>query len=167
MGARVVGIGQRLAGDDGVGLRVAERVRALDLPGVEVASAASATDLIAALEGPERVIVVDAVLGPGEPGRLHVAAPEDFGAGRLVAVSTHGLDVPGAVAMARALYPETVAPSIRIVGVEIARADRLGEGLSAEVAMAVEGAARAVIDLLCEGADGGTECTSHPSPGRS
>lgn len=167
MSARVIGVGQRLAGDDAVGLRVAERLRSLDLESVQVAFAASATDLIAGLTGVRRVIVVDAVLGAGEPGHLHVATPEDFDAQHLVTITTHGLDLPAAVALARVLYPETVAPEIRIVGIEIERPERFAEALSPTVTAAVEAAVQTVLFLLRENASGGNECTSHPSPDRS
>lgn len=167
MSARVIGVGQRLAGDDGVGLRVAERLRSLDLEDVQVAFVASATDLIAKLTGVERVIVVDAVLGCGEPGRLHVATPEDFDAQHLVAITTHGLDLPAAVALARVLYPESVAPEIRILGIEIERPEALAEELSPPATASVEAAVRAVVGMLRENTPGGNECTNHPSPGRS
>ena len=167
MRARVVGVGQRLAGDDGVGVRVAERLRGLGLEDVEVAFAASATDLIGALTGTRRVIVVDAVLGAGAPGHLHVATPEEFAAQRLVAITTHGLDLPAAVALARALYPETVAPEIQLVGVEIERPAGLAAELSPRATAAVEAAVRAVMALLREDTSGGSACTSRPSPDRS
>lgn len=167
MSARVIGVGQRLAGDDGVGVRVAERLRSLGLEDVEVAFAASATDLIAALTGVRRVIVVDAVLGSGAPGHLHVATPEDFDAQRLVAITTHGLDLPAAVALARALYPDTVAPEIQIVGIEIERPEALAEALSPPATAAVEAAVRAVVALLRADTSGGNACTSRPSPDRS
>ncbi|MFZ6182798.1 hydrogenase maturation protease [Nannocystis pusilla] len=164
MSARVIGVGQRLAGDDGVGIRVAERLRSLDLEDVQVAFIASTTDLIAALTGAQRVIVVDAVLGVGEPGRLHIATPEDFAAQHLVAITTHGLDLPAAVALARALYPETVAPVIQIVGIEIERPATLDEELSPPATAAVEAAVRAVVVMLRAATSGGNECTNHPSP---
>ncbi|MDC0720862.1 hydrogenase maturation protease [Nannocystis bainbridge] len=166
MSARVIGVGQRLAGDDGVGIRVAERLRSLDLDDVQVDFVASTTELIARLTGVDRVIVVDAVLGSGALGHLHVATPEDFDAQQLVAISTHGLDLPAAVALARALYPESVAPEIQIVGLEIERPERLAEELSLTAAAAVEAAVRAVVAMLGENTSGGHECTSHPSPGK-
>jgi hydrogenase maturation protease len=143
----VIGLGQRYGGDDAVGLAVVARLRALGCPdGVELVEAPDAAHLVAALETPGRAIIVDALLGPGEPGRIHVITPGDLDAGGLSAVSTHGLDVPGAIALAAALYPSR-ARAVHIVGVEIARATRFREGMSPEVAAAVDGAVAAVLAL--------------------
>ncbi len=148
---RVIGLGQRLAGDDAVGLFVTEKLREHAKPGeLELVSIHDATALIEALTGVERAIVVDAVVGTGSPGTLHVVGIEAIANKKLAAVSTHGLDVGQALSMAEALYPESVAKEIRIVGIEIEieKAERYREGLSPEVEAAIEPAARAVLALI-------------------
>lgn len=144
--ARVIGLGQRLAGDDGVGIEVAERVRAMDLPGVEVRFATDASQVIEALVTPGPVVIVDAVLDAA-PGRVRAISAEDLGPDRAATVSSHGIDLAAAIALARALYPDTVSPSIHVLGVGISRATRACEGLSPEVAAAVPRAAAAAIAL--------------------
>jgi hydrogenase maturation protease len=141
MPARVIALGQRLAGDDAAGLAVADRLRARGLDPIEVASAA---DLVTALEAPGDVVLVDAVLG--EPaGSVLVLAPDDLAGGGLAAVSSHGIDVPSAIALASMLYPGP--RSVRVVGVVIGRAPRFTEGLSPEVAAGVEVATDRVIAI--------------------
>lgn len=147
----LIALGQRLAGDDGVGLAVADRVREEAGDGVIVAAVADASNLISMLRTEGPVVVVDALcraLDPRHPGRIHILTPEDLGSKDLAAVSTHGLDVAQAIELARALYPGEVAAEIRVIGVEIERADRFREGLSPEVAGAVAEAARTARDLL-------------------
>jgi hydrogenase maturation protease len=92
------------------------------------------------------VIVVDAALGT-VPGRVHLLDPGDLGRGALAAVSSHGIDLPGAVALAGVLHPGSVA-RVRVVAVEITRAARFQEGLSEAVREAVPRAASAVLRLL-------------------
>jgi len=140
---RVIALGQRLAGDDAVGLAVADRLRAA---GVSVTEIASATDLVAALEVPGDVVLIDAVLGD-EPGRVLVLAPDQLGRDGLAAVSSHGIDVQAALALAAALYPETMPRVVRLVGVVIGAGPRFTEGLSPAVAGAVQDAVERVLAL--------------------
>ncbi len=72
MAARIIGIGQATAGDDGVGIAVARRLRELGLPeSVEVIEIAEPSALIDfALFGADPIILIDAIVGGGEPGRI-------------------------------------------------------------------------------------------------
>jgi len=145
MPPRVLALGQLLAGDDAAGLAVAARLRARGLPaGVELLEVASAADLVTAFEAPGDVVLVDAVLGE-PPGSVLVLAPADLAGGGLAAVSSHGVDVPAALALAAALYP--AARSVRVVAVVIGRAPRFTEGLSPEIEAAVENATDRVMEL--------------------
>jgi hydrogenase maturation protease len=149
MGTRVIGIGQAAAGDDGVGIAVLRQLGARALPpGVAIFEIAEATGLIPLLETRDTVILVDAVLGEGPPGEvieLEADALDDFSAKPL---STHGVDVAQAIALARTLFPDSAAPQVRIVGVRIAPPARYVHGLSPEVAAAVPRAVAAVCSRL-------------------
>jgi hydrogenase maturation protease len=146
MCARIIALGQPAAGDDGVGLAVLERLRASVPGGVELCVAADATDLLALLATPSPVVLVDALLG--EPaGEIREVAPEALDARSATAVSSHGLGIGEAIATARALYPETIAPRISVVAVVIGRPSSCRKGLSPRVAAAVDGAAALAISL--------------------
>jgi hydrogenase maturation protease len=143
MGARVVGLGQRLAGDDAVGLEIVHRVRALGVPpGVELLDANDAATLLPLLETKHRVFVVDAVVGPGAPGEIVELDAESMHRSPDRPVSTHGIDIPTALALARVLFGSGASPSIRILGVRIAPPTRGSRGLSPAVEAAVARAAR-------------------------
>ncbi|OFX19399.1 MAG: hypothetical protein A2V77_04080 [Anaeromyxobacter sp. RBG_16_69_14] len=147
MGARIIALGQPAAGDDGVGLAVLERLRASVPGGVELCVAADATDLLWLLATPDPVVLVDGLLG--EPaGEVCEMAPEALDARSTV--SSHGLGVGEAIATARALYPESMAPRISVVGVAIGRPSSYRKGLSPGVAAAVDGAAALAISLAGE-----------------
>jgi hydrogenase maturation protease len=145
--AVVVGLGQPMAGDDGVGIAVARR---LADQGIAVRMAADASPLLWLLEDGARLIVVDAVIGAGRPGDVVQLD------GRLVAdcaapvapVSSHGLGLAQAIGLARALHGEDAAAAVTVVGVVIERPTELRTELSPAVAAAVEPAAALIRELL-------------------
>jgi len=146
--ARVIGLGQAAAGDDQVGLAVIEHLRRAGIPeGVELLAAAEPSALLPLLETPGPVVLVDAVLA-APAGEVLVLEPEELESRGLSTMSTHGLGVAQAVALARLLSPGAVSPSIHIVGVSISRPERFQQGLSPEVAAAVPRAAELVLRTL-------------------
>jgi hydrogenase maturation protease len=146
-GVRVIGLGQRAAGDDGVGLAVVELLRVRGVPsGVEVVDANDTTDLVALLATDARVIVVDAVVAE-RAGEVLDLAPEDLSRPEDRAVSSHALSVRAAIELARALG-DPLAPAIDIVGITIERATRLAEGLSPVVGEAVPRAVEHILARL-------------------
>ncbi len=165
---RVVGIGQPFAGDDALGPAVVRWVeqRLRDTrsggpgsePGalgaglrVELVPAADPTALPDLLEGAERLIIVDAVLGPATPGTVVCLAPEDLAEGDLRPVSSHGFGVAEALRLARAIGSGD-AP-VHLVGVVAGNVERYTSGLSPAVAAAVPAAGRAVLGLLGRGGE--------------
>lgn len=145
--AIVVGIGQLVAGDDGVGLAVA---RELAGRGVAVRESADASILLALLEAGHRVVVVDAVAGGGPPGSVIRLAPEALGSGP-APLSSHGLGVAEAIALARVLYGPRIVAELAIVGIAIDRPAVAAVGLSPAVAMAVGPAAALAAELASAG----------------
>jgi hydrogenase maturation protease len=97
--ALVIGYGNTLRGDDGIGPAVAEGVAALGLPGVRVIVAHQLTpELAPDLAGARLAVFVDAAPG-GEPVRavrLEAAATG--------AVMTHAADPRGLLALCTAVY---------------------------------------------------------------
>lgn len=146
--ARVIGLGQAAAGDDQVGLAVIEHLRrACVSNGVELLAAAEPSALLPLLETTAPVVLVDAVLAM-PAGEVLVLEPAELEERGLSTMSTHGLGVAQAVALARLLSPTAVSPSIHIVGVSISRPERFQQGLSSEVAAAVPLAAEHVLRIL-------------------
>ncbi|WP_224246307.1 hydrogenase maturation protease [Hyalangium gracile] len=145
---RVIGLGQAAAGDDQVGLAVIEHLRERGAPdGVELLTAAEPSALLPLLETPAPVVLVDAVLA-APPGEVLVLEPEELEQRGLSTMSTHGLGVAQAVALARVLSPAAVSPSIRIIGVSISPPGRFQQGLSPDVAAAVPRAAEHILRTL-------------------
>jgi hydrogenase maturation protease len=141
--AVIVGIGQLAAGDDGVGLAVA---RALAARGLPVRESADASILLALLEAGHRVVLVDAVAGGGPPGTVMQLDPDAL-VGGPTPLSSHGISVAEAIALARTLYGDAAVARLAIVGIAIERPATHAVGLSPAVAAAASAAATLVAEL--------------------
>ena len=147
--ARIIGLGQAAAGDDGVGLAVLEWLQARGVPpDIEVVRASDDSALVHLLDTDVPVVLVDAVLQRPTGEVLELTA-EELATRHLVPITTHGMGVGQAIALAR-LLAGGISPSIRIVAVSIARPRRYHQHLSARVAAAVPHAARRVLALAGE-----------------
>ena len=143
-GVVVVGIGQDVAGDDGVGLAVA---RVLGARGAAVRESADASILLSLVEEGRRVVVIDAVVG-GAPGSVMRLDARALASGP-APLSSHGIGVAEALELARTLYGEGAVARVEIVGVAIDRpAAGARIGLSPAVAAAVEPAAVLAASLV-------------------
>jgi hydrogenase maturation protease len=145
---RVVGLGEPAAGDDGVGVAVVEHLRRSgDGVALELLTAADASALVDLLVGADPVVIVDAIATSGPPGRVLTLTPAALATRKRALLSTHGVEVPQAIGLARTLCPATVARTVRIVAVTIAAPHRYASGLSAAVAAAIPVAAAAALRL--------------------
>lgn len=160
----VIGLGNPLLGDDGVGWHVAQQVeRELTGAGAPVAVdclAVGGLTLMERLAGCRRAIIADAVVtGQAPPGTLYRLTLDDLPAafaGHLH--SAHDASLAVALKAGAALgipLPEQVY----IVGVEAGSVHDFSEALSPPVAACVLQAARAVLELLqqFELEDGGSD----------
>ncbi len=126
----VLGLGNPLRGDDGVGPRVvAELLRRRIPEGVEaVDGGIGGLDLLHLLEGRKRAIIVDAAELGRRPGEFVRFTPEEAHLVQsLASLSSHTAGLADALALARALGQ--TLPEIIIYGVQPERMD-WGEGLS-------------------------------------
>ena len=130
----VVGIGNTIAGDDGVGVLVAERLRRRwsDSDGVLVAvlpgDLFSVTDL---LDRAPEFLFVDAIAGE-RPGEIRVLTS----AQRAFAASLHQTDIGTVMTTLRKLDMADPFPDWQVWGITIEQPDELGEGLSPVIAEA-------------------------------
>lgn len=100
----VLGLGNILLGDEGVGVRVVERLLALyDFPqGTQVMDGGTlALDLLPYVEDAERLLVIDAVDIRAEPGMVVRIADEEVPAFLSVKVSSHQMGLADILAAAR------------------------------------------------------------------
>ena len=147
---RVIGLGRQTAGDDGAGPAVIAELARRGVPaGVELHQLADPSDLLPLVDGPGRVVIVDAVLGR-PAGRVLVLTPEALSAQATVPSSSHGLGVGQALALARVLAVDAARPEVRLIGITIESPDGPRVGLSPEIALAVIEAADCVLRVVTQ-----------------
>jgi hydrogenase maturation protease len=133
----VLGVGNILQSDDGLGVRAVEMLGKRELPAsVWVEDAGTpGIGLVTRMEGWKRVIIIDAAQTGLQPGMWQRYGPEDV---RLVtgggAISLHEADVASALSLAQATH--LLPAEVVIYGVEPQRVD-WGDELSPPVEAAL------------------------------
>lgn len=145
----VVGLGNPILGDDGIGWRVADSVRAV-APTVEVdCLALGGLSLMERLVGYDRVIIIDSIqTRDGRIGQVYqftLAELPDLSAGHTTAA--HDTSLQTALRMGRAMGAK-LPDRVHVVCVEAERVYDFSEELTPQVAAAIPEATQAVIDVL-------------------
>ncbi len=147
----VIGVGNTMRGDDGVGPAAAEQLasRLTDEKSIEVVVlCGEASGLIDAWTGRRRAVLVDAVATGAPAGTVHelvmgtVPLP-DWRAG----FGTHSAGLGEAIALGRALG--RVPLDLRVIGVELADVG-LGNAMSPAVAAAIPDVVERILAYLAE-----------------
>ena len=140
----VLGVGNLLLKDEGVGVQVVSRMMEMDLPeNVEVVDGATAPlDILSLANDVDKLIIVDAVRAGGSPSTVYRLFPEDIEEYGQVPLSLHQLDLMQMLELCERIgrRPYTV-----IIGVEPKEID-FGLELSPEV----EGEIPQVIELILD-----------------
>jgi hydrogenase maturation protease len=148
----VIGLGNPILTDDGVGIYAARMVAHTLPPNTDVdvvELAVGGLELMEAMIGYDRVILVDAIWTPEEP----VGSVFAFDAGHLPetmnSASAHDADLPTALRVGRRLgAPLPADDGIQIVAVSVQEVLTFGEVPTPPVAAALPEAAARVLDLL-------------------
>lgn len=141
----VIGVGNWYRGDDAVGLVVARKLKAMNLPRVLAKEeSGEGVALMEAWRGNERVIIVDAASSGSRPGTVHTLnADSTTIPSAFFHYSSHAFSVAEAIELARAL--KQLPSQLIVYGIEGKNFDA-GVGLSQEV----ESASEEVVRILTE-----------------
>lgn len=147
--ALIVCVGNDLVADDGVGHAVFTLLANQQLPpGTQLKLLGlGGMALIDEFDGEDHLVVVDAVQFGTTPGTINVMDWSQIPSGGSH-VSCHGIGIREAIEVSKKLYPEKTPTIVHLVGVEGKCFDRLGEGLTEDVAAAVEPAATEVVKII-------------------
>ena len=120
----ILGVGNLLLKDEGIGVHIAQALQKMPLPdGVEVVDGGTSPDLPYLVEGADKLIVVDAVQAGGEPGSIYRLTPEDIVARPEALMSIHQM---GLLESLRTLRLDGGPKEVVIIGVE---PEEIGWGL--------------------------------------
>jgi len=144
----VLGVGNILYTDDGVGIRVVEKLEKeyefsddVDI----IDGGVLGVNLLGVISNAGRLIVVDTVLNHGEPGDLHRLDHDQIPNRILAKNSLHQVDLIEALTLCNALdhVPETT-----IIGVEPKDIENLSEALSPEVGARLDDLVQNVLEEI-------------------
>ena len=132
----ILGIGNSIMGDDGVGIYVARMVRDRVQSGASLQIkelGASGFKLVEEMLGYDEVVIVDSYAAEDtDAGQIREFGPEDF-EDTLHASSPHGANFATALELYKNYQPDRIPKSIRIFTVGIRPTDSFGETLSDRV----------------------------------
>jgi len=144
----VIGVGNYLFGDEGVGVHVVKKLMELKLPeDVEVIDGGTGgVALLEFFEKADRVIVVDAALGGGEPGDVYVINPSQLEREEVrVLASLHEMNLYTLMEVAEEL---NILPEVIVVGVEPKEYNKMSTSLSREVEAALPKVIEKILELI-------------------
>ncbi|MBT3339128.1 MAG: hydrogenase maturation protease [Anaerolineae bacterium] len=147
----IIGIGQKLRGDDAVGPEVvrawekqhpesAKRVRVeiSQLPGLELLGLFGDADI---------AILVDAVQSGAEPGTVHITGLDQVISFEAGSGSVHGFGVAETLALGKQVDPDAIPDEVIIIGIESEQIG-LGEDISAGVRASIPEAVRKIEAII-------------------
>ena len=140
----ILGMGNPILSDDGVGLLVAQRLRGFPMPGeVDVLeSEVAGLRLLELVRGYSRVIIVDALKSGREPGDVVRYEAKDFRGGQRYG-SAHSIGLDTVLELGHRLgFP--MPDEVVVYAIEAVDVETFGEALSPPVVAAAE----RVIDLI-------------------
>jgi hydrogenase maturation protease len=140
----VIGVGNLLRCDDGVGIHVVDRLN-------EVASyidtldvALGSIEILEAMKGRDRVFIVDAIQAGGEPGtiyRVNLSRGEE--PPRIT--HSHGVDLLTTLKLGDSLFPGQMPREIVLLAVEAEDITTLSESCTSKVQAAIEKAVEIIL----------------------
>ena len=115
----VVGMGNLLLKDEGIGVHVAHALERAPLPSdveLEVIDGGTSPHLLPLLEGVDKLIILDAAKGGGEPGAIYRFAPEAVNIEERDITSVHQIGLLETLRMMKSLRREP--KKVVIIGIE-------------------------------------------------
>ena len=143
----ILGLGNILLGDEGVGVRIAEQLASQSLPDeVEVIDGGTAGyELLSFLEGREKVIIVDAVKTSDKPGAVYKMDLSILEEDATMHLSLHQLGLKNVFKIASLM---DINPKVTLVGVVPKDYQSYKIGLSKEVEKAIPIAIKAILQEI-------------------
>jgi hydrogenase maturation protease len=145
----VLGIGSPLICDDGVGFKVVDEIKKMDLPDLDVdQQSVSGLDLIEIMMDYKKVVVVDAIVTEKYPaGTVMLLEPEDF-KNALHGTNPHETNIHMAIELGTRLAPDRMPKDIEVIAVEGNAGWTVTDIMTEDVEKAVPTAVQAVLKVL-------------------
>lgn len=135
---KVLGCGNTLVGDDGVGIRAIEKLQEMPLPpNVEVIDAGvGGMSILSWIEDADKVVIIDAVqTGNEPPGTVYAFTDKEMPPSDMFMLSLHDLNLVDTLNVGRVV--QKMPDEIVIIGVEVKRVAEFTKELTPEVESAI------------------------------
>jgi hydrogenase maturation protease len=145
----LLGIGNPLLTDDGIGIVAAREISEMRLSGVDVEEAtASGIEVMEMMLGYEKVVVVDAIMWPDhEPGEVLRLDEKDF-SHTVHGSSPHGVNISTAIALGRQTAPEEMPKEIVFLAMQAEDISTFSEKRTPRVEKSLPAFIRAVVNEI-------------------
>jgi len=145
----IIGIGNLLRTDDGVGIHVINLIKELQ-PQVETLDAAMGSiEILEAMRGYDRAIIVDAIETGAEPGTIYRV---NFTSGEkpLSVTYSHGTDLITTLKLGQKLFPDEMPREIIIIAVEAEDTSTINDIPTKKVQSAIKQTVKDILDNIDE-----------------
>ena len=145
----VLGVGNPILSDDGVGIHVARALKEEELKNAVVEELpASGLEFLDVVLDYDRVIIVDAILTKnGKPGDIHMLEEDDFEKA-IHGASPHGVNIATALALGRKIVPDRMPKEVSYIAIEAEDVVNVSEKLTKNVAKAVPKVVSKILEML-------------------
>ena len=143
----VLGIGNEILGDDGVGIRIARAVaRGVSAKGAKVEeTGAAGLSLLEQIKGYERLIIADAILTNNtEVGKIHRLSLKDLAKTNNL-ITPHDAALMTTLEIGNSLFPGEMPREVVIYGVQTANVEHFSGKMTASVKAAVPEVVRLIL----------------------
>jgi hydrogenase maturation protease len=143
----IVGVGNTLLSDEGIGCHVIERLSQMSMP-ADVNILDCGCDLLnlaSYIDKPRKIIVIDAVRAAGKPGQIYRFDFDELDDIQTRSASAHQLRIVDALRLLKQAYPSLTCCKITIIGIEPG-ALGLGTEFSEEVKQNIANLMRLVLE---------------------
>ena len=143
----VIGVGNLYRRDDGAGIHVVNQLKekAPTIDAIDVAL--GSVEIIEAMMGYERVIIVDAMVTGAEPGSyFHVNIA--MGDEPPIISYSHGIDLITTLKLGNLLYSDQMPKELKVIGIEVEDTLTMSEECTPRVQEAVEKVVDEIIAMV-------------------
>jgi len=138
MGKFVLGIGNVLLRDEGIGCHVVHALEEIPLPDVKIIDGGTCAGIIPPLEATDKLVIVDAVKGGGTPGQIYRFHLEDIALEPKPFLSLHDMSSVDDLMLIQPLHNISEAVIIGVEPGEIKWGLELSPELQAEIPQIID-----------------------------
>jgi len=145
----VVGVGNRLLGDEGIGLYIIDNLSQIPMPSNVnfIDCGCDLLDLMSYLNKPKKIIIIDAIRGGGKPGEIYRFNYSKLPTTKDETQSGHQIGTIDVLRLLKSVYPVLADSEIILIGVEPKMLE-LSTDLSQEVKERIADVTRLVIEEI-------------------